>query len=93
MNQKYSFPFSAFTLSLTATILVLVEGLVWIVQQSAFVVQFNAEDMLFHFGPAALMAICTVLLVYRPVHNKVLGVGIGFSTLLVCLQAAAFLLD
>ena len=85
------FPFSAFILSLAATLLLLVEGFVWTAQQSMFVVQFNAEDLLFHFGPAALMAICTVLLLRRPIHNKLLGVGIGFSAMLSLLAGGGFL--
>jgi pimeloyl-ACP methyl ester carboxylesterase len=96
LNTKLSilhrdFPLSAFAISLTATLLVLVEGLVWIVQQSAFAMQFNAGDFLFHFGPAALMALCTVLLLHRPIHNKLLGLGIGFAALLSLFAGGGFL--
>jgi Predicted hydrolases or acyltransferases (alpha/beta hydrolase superfamily) len=85
------FPLSAFVISLAATVLVLAEGFLWVAQQSAFVAQFNAEDLLFHFGPAALMALCTVLLLRRPVHNRLLGVGIGFAALLSLLAGGGFL--
>jgi hypothetical protein len=88
---QHGFPFSAFSLSLLATLLVLAEGFVWTAQQSMFAVQFNAEDLLFHFGPAALMTLCTVLLLRRPIHNKLLGVGIGFSAVLSLLAGGGFL--
>jgi 2-hydroxy-6-oxonona-2,4-dienedioate hydrolase len=96
LNTKLSIlhrdiPLSAFAISLTATILVLVEGLLWILQQSAFAAQFNAGDLLFHFGPAALMAACTILLLRRPIHNRVLGFGIGFFALLSLLAGGGFL--
>jgi pimeloyl-ACP methyl ester carboxylesterase len=96
LNTKLSifhrdFPLSAFIISLTATLLVLAEGIIWMLQQSAFAAQFNAADLLFHFGPAALMALCTVLLLRRPVHNKLLGVGIGFASLMSLLAGGGFL--
>lgn len=96
MNTKLSIfnrdlPLSAFIISLTATLLVLAEGLLWVAQQSAFVVQFNAGDLLFHFGPAALMALCTALLLRQPIHNKLFGVGIGFAALLSLLSGGGFL--
>lgn len=91
LKSTKQIPFSAFALSLTATLLIFAEGLVWVITQSMFVVQFNAEDLLFHFGPTALMVICTVLLLRKPVHNKLLGLGIAFSALLSLLAGGGFL--
>lgn len=96
MNTKLSLfhrdlPLSALIISLTATLLVLAEGLLWMLQQSMFAAQFNAGDLLFHFGPAAMMALCTVLLLHSPIHNKLLGMGIGFAALLSLVAGGGFL--
>jgi 2-hydroxy-6-oxonona-2,4-dienedioate hydrolase len=88
---QHNFPLSAFLFSLTATLLVLAEGLAWTVQQSMFAVQFNFEDLLFHFGPAILMVACTILMFCRSFHNKLLGIGVGLGAFLSLLSGGGFL--
>ncbi len=84
-------PRFAFSLTALATVFVFAEGIHWIVTQSSFAVRFSAADLLFHFGPCAMLALCAVLLRFRPKHNKLIGLGVGFFALLSIVSGGGFL--
>jgi pimeloyl-ACP methyl ester carboxylesterase len=84
-------PLLAFCLTALAAVLVIAEGAYWVVTQAFFAVRFDFADLLFHFGPGLMLALCAVLLLRQPPHNKVLGVGIGIFVLLSAVAGGGFL--
>jgi pimeloyl-ACP methyl ester carboxylesterase len=96
MNQnrsifKRNIPFSAFLLTASTAIIMAIEGLFWVYSQSQFVPRFDAIDLLIHFGPAAVLALCAVLLLRQPPHNKILGLAIGIFALTSIISGGGFL--
>jgi len=84
-------PFSAFLLTASAAILMAVEGLFWVLSQSLFVPRFDALDLLIHFGSAVVLALCAVLLLRQPPHNKILGLATGIFALTSIIAGGGFL--
>jgi pimeloyl-ACP methyl ester carboxylesterase len=88
---KKDIPLLAFLLTLLAAVLVTVEGLLWAYSQSLFAERFDAIDLLLHFGPAAMLALCAVLLLRQPPHNRILGFAIGIFALTSVIAGGGFL--
>lgn len=88
---KKDVPFSAFLLAASAAILMAVEGLFWVYNQSLFVPRFDALDLLIHFGSAVVLTLCAVLLLRQPPHNKILGLAIGIFALTSIIAGGGFL--
>ena len=87
---KKDIPLSAFLLTASAAILMAVEGLFWVYSQSLFVPRFDAIDLLIHFGSAAVLALCAVLLLRQPPHNEILGLAIGIFALTSIVAGGGF---
>jgi pimeloyl-ACP methyl ester carboxylesterase len=88
---KRNITFSAFLLTASAAILMAIEGSFWVYSQSLFVPRFDALDLLIHFGSAAVLALCAVLLLRQPAHNKILGLAIGIFALTSIIAGGGFL--
>ena len=88
---KKDIPFSAFLLTTTAAILMAIEGLFWVYSQSLFAPRFDAIDLAIHFGSAAVLALCAVLLLRQPPHNKILGLATGIFALASIIAGGGFL--
>jgi 2-hydroxy-6-oxonona-2,4-dienedioate hydrolase len=88
---KKDIPLSAFLLTALAAILMTIEGLFWAYNQSLFAVRFDAIDLLLHFGSAAVLALCAVLLLRQPPHNRILGFSIGIFALTSVIAGGGFL--
>jgi 2-hydroxy-6-oxonona-2,4-dienedioate hydrolase len=88
---KKDIPFSAFLLTTSAAILMVIEGLFWVYSQSMFVPRFDAIDLLIHFGSAVILVLCDVLLLRQPPHNKILGLAIGVLSLASIVGGGGFL--
>jgi len=84
-------PISAFLLTTLAAILVTVEGLFWVYNQSLFAPRFDVIDLLLHFGSVVVLALSAVLLLRQPSHNKILGFAIGVSALTSIIGGGGFL--
>ncbi len=84
-------PFSAFFLTALAAVLMTVEGLFWAYNQALFAMRFDAIDLLLHFGSGALLAICAILLLRQPLHNRILGFAIGIFALFSLIAGGGFL--
>jgi hypothetical protein len=84
-------PFSAFLLTTLAAVLVITEGLFWTYNQALFAARFDVTDLLIHFGPGLMLALCAVLLLRQPPHNKILGLAIGLFALTSIIAGGGFL--
>ena len=88
---KKDIPISAFLLVALAAVLVTVEGLFWAYNQALFAIRFDAIDLLLHFGSAVMLALCAVLLLHQPPHNKILGFAIGIFALTSIIAGGGFI--
>lgn len=90
-SLKGNIPLIGFSLTLSAAILVIAEGLLWTYNQALFTLRIEAFDLLFHFGSGLMLSLCSALLLRQPPHNKVLGVAIGIFSLVSIISGGGFL--